>query len=65
MVAWTGTTAAVALGLNALTLITAAVLATNWPLTAVACLITIVFHARIAASARACRRCACLPVTAP
>ncbi|GAA1303219.1 hypothetical protein OG298_44840 (plasmid) [Streptomyces sp. NBC_01005] len=65
VVAWTGTTAAVALGLSALTLITAAVFATNWPLTAAACLITIVFHARIAASARACRHCACLPVTAP
>ncbi|MEV6956277.1 hypothetical protein [Streptomyces sp. NPDC051183] len=65
VVAWTGTTAAVALGLSALTLITAAVLATNWPLIAAACLITIAFHTRIAASARACRHCARLPVTAP
>ncbi|MER5279151.1 hypothetical protein ABT025_25870 [Streptomyces sp. NPDC002809] len=63
--AWTGTTAAVTLGLSALALVTAAALATDWPLTAVACLISIALHARIAASARACRRYARLPVTAP
>ncbi|WP_374771331.1 permease prefix domain 1-containing protein [Streptomyces sp. NBC_01463] len=65
VVAWSGTAAAVALGLSALTLVAAAVIAGDWPLTAAACLIVIALHARVATSARVCRRCARLPVTAP
>ena len=61
VVAWTGTTAAVALGLSAVTLTVASVLAANWPLTAAACLFTVAFHARVANSARVCRECARLP----
>ncbi|WP_327679560.1 permease prefix domain 1-containing protein [Kitasatospora sp. NBC_00458] len=62
-VAWTGTTAAAALALSALTLTVASVLATSWLLTTVAGVVTIAFHTRMAASARACRECALLPVT--
>ncbi|TYK47235.1 permease prefix domain 1-containing protein [Actinomadura decatromicini] len=65
LVAWTGTTAAAALALSAFTLTIASVMATDWPLSAVAGVITIAFHAKIAASARACRQCARLPITTP
>ncbi|MGY0059064.1 hypothetical protein ACWY4P_21330 [Streptomyces sp. LZ34] len=64
IVAWTGTTAGMALAISALTLTTASVLAGNWPLSAVIGAITIASHVRIAASARACRQCARLPVVA-
>ncbi|MCX4970579.1 permease prefix domain 1-containing protein [Streptomyces sp. NBC_00654] len=65
VVAWTGTTAAAALALSALTLTVASVLAANWPLSAAACVVTIALHTRLAASARACRECARLPATGP
>ncbi|MCX5589272.1 permease prefix domain 1-containing protein [Streptomyces erythrochromogenes] len=58
MVAWTGTTAAVALALSAFTLTIASLLTSSWPLCALAGAVAIVFHAKIAASARACRQCA-------
>jgi hypothetical protein len=61
MVAWTGTTAATALAISAFTLTIASVLAANWPLSALAGLLTIACHARIASSARSCRECARLP----
>ncbi|GGQ22223.1 MULTISPECIES: hypothetical protein [Streptomyces] len=64
VVAWTGTTAAVALALSAFTLTIASLLTASWPLCALAGAVAIVFHARIAASARACRECARLPATA-
>ncbi|MGW6612615.1 permease prefix domain 1-containing protein [Streptomyces erythrochromogenes] len=64
MVAWTGTTAAVALALSAFTLTIASLLTSAWPLGALAGAVAIVFHAKIAASARACRRCARPAVTA-
>ncbi|MEW2586555.1 permease prefix domain 1-containing protein [Streptomyces virginiae] len=64
VVAWTGTTAAVALALSAFTLTVASLLTASWPLCALAGAVAIVFHARIAASARACRECARLPATA-
>lgn len=64
LVAWTGTTAAVALALSAFTLTTASLLTGNWPLSVLAGAVAIAFHAKIAASARACRRCAAA-VTAP
>ncbi len=57
-VAWTGTTAAAAVGVGALTLTAAAVLSANWPLAAATALLALASHARIAASARACRHCA-------
>ncbi|WP_043192538.1 hypothetical protein [Streptomyces sp. NRRL F-2664] len=65
VVAWTGTTAAVALALSAFTLTLSGLLTPSWPLCAVTGGVALVFHARIAASARACRRCArLLPATA-
>ncbi|WP_106401003.1 permease prefix domain 1-containing protein [Actinocorallia populi] len=60
-VAWTGTVAAAAVGVGALTLTAAAVLSANWPLAAATALLALGSHARIASSARACRRCARLP----
>ncbi|MFE6906547.1 permease prefix domain 1-containing protein [Streptomyces erythrochromogenes] len=64
LVAWTGTTAAVALALSAFTFAAASLLTSRWPLCALAGAVALVFHAKIAASARACRRCARPPVTA-
>ncbi|MFC9814965.1 hypothetical protein ACFVJM_23140 [Streptomyces virginiae] len=64
LVAWTGTTAAVALALSAFTLTIASLLTASWPLCALAGAVALVFHAKIAASARACRECARLPATA-
>lgn len=60
VVAWTGTTAAVALAVSALTLSAGAVLAQDWPVGALAGALTLVAHTRLAASARACRHCALL-----
>ncbi|MDX2847647.1 permease prefix domain 1-containing protein [Streptomyces sp. PA03-3a] len=57
-VAWTGTTASVAMAVATLALATACVLAANWPLLALAGALAALSHAVVAASARACRRCA-------
>jgi len=62
-VAWTGTTAAVAMALAALTFAIASLLAADWPLIALACVFAIASHAVVAASARTCRQCARLPIT--
>ncbi|MFD3665159.1 permease prefix domain 1-containing protein [Streptomyces sp. NPDC058659] len=62
-VAWTGTTAGVAMAVTTLALAVASVLATNWPLLALAGSLAAASHAVVATSARACRRCARLPVT--
>ncbi|MFG2903260.1 hypothetical protein ACGFZH_40030 [Streptomyces zaomyceticus] len=62
VVAWTGTTAGAALGVTALALATAAALATNWPLLAFAGTLAAASHAVVSTSARACHRCARLPV---
>ncbi|MEU4082069.1 hypothetical protein DEJ45_04155 [Streptomyces venezuelae] len=62
IVAWTGTTAGAAMAVTTLALATAAALATNWPLLAFAGVLTAASHAVVATSARACRRCARLPV---
>ncbi|MFC9582126.1 hypothetical protein ACFVJ8_04665 [Streptomyces yangpuensis] len=64
MVAWTGTTAAVAFALSAFTLTANALLTPGPSLCALVGAVAIVFHAKIAASARACRRCARLAVAA-
>ncbi|MFD5619631.1 permease prefix domain 1-containing protein [Streptomyces yangpuensis] len=64
MVAWTGTTAAVAFALSAFTLTASALLTPGPPLCVLVGAVAIVFHAKIAASARACRRCARLVVAA-
>ncbi|MFJ6783418.1 permease prefix domain 1-containing protein [Streptomyces yangpuensis] len=64
MVAWTGTAAAVAFALSAFTLTASALLTSAPPLCALVGAVAIVFHAKIAASARACRRCARLAVAA-
>lgn len=57
-VAWTGTTAGVAMGVAALALVAASVLAANWPLMLLAGALTAASHALVAGSARACRQCA-------
>ncbi|MFD9247351.1 permease prefix domain 1-containing protein [Streptomyces sp. NPDC059556] len=62
MVAWTGTTAGAAMAVTTLALVTAAALATNWPLLAFAGALAAASHAVVATSARACRRCARLPL---
>ncbi|MFE5945484.1 permease prefix domain 1-containing protein [Streptomyces sp. NPDC056480] len=62
VVAWTGTTAGAAMAVTTLALVTAAALATNWPLLAFAGVLAAASHAVVATSARACRRCARLPV---
>ncbi|WP_328489841.1 permease prefix domain 1-containing protein [Streptomyces zaomyceticus] len=62
VVAWTGTTAGIAMAVTTLALATAAALATNWPLLACAGVLAAVCHAAVAGAARACRRCARLPV---
>ncbi|NBE50931.1 permease prefix domain 1-containing protein [Streptomyces boluensis] len=64
-VAWTGTVAATALAVSALTLTLASLLAANWPLSVAAGVVIITCHAKVAASARACRECARLPVVTP
>jgi hypothetical protein len=61
MVAWTGTAACVALAVSAVVLTATSALAGNWPLSALIGVVTIASHARVAASARACRACARLP----
>ncbi|MEE1751572.1 permease prefix domain 1-containing protein [Streptomyces sp. SP18CS02] len=60
-VAWTGTTAAAAMGLVTLTLALASPWVRDWPLLALAAALTAASHGVVAASARACRRCARLP----
>ncbi|MEV7191102.1 permease prefix domain 1-containing protein [Streptomyces sp. NPDC093510] len=62
VVAWAGTTASAAMAVATLALATAAALTTNWPLLAAAGTLAAASHAVVATSARACRRCAVLPV---
>ncbi|MGP4028513.1 permease prefix domain 1-containing protein [Actinomadura sp. 3N407] len=57
-VAWTGTTAGAAMGIAALALVAASILAAHWPLMVLAGALTAASHAMVASSARACRRCA-------
>ncbi|WP_052848613.1 permease prefix domain 1-containing protein [Streptomyces avicenniae] len=57
-VAWTGSAAAVTLGAASLALALVSALATDWPVTALACAVTVTSHAVLATSARTCRRCA-------
>ncbi len=61
VVAWSGTAAGASMGIAALALAATSPLATNWPLIALAGALTAAAHAVVAASARACRRCARLP----
>ncbi|MEU9115415.1 permease prefix domain 1-containing protein [Streptomyces sp. NPDC048483] len=61
MVGWTGTTASVSIAIATLALATASVLATNWPLIALAGSLAAASHGVMASSVRACRRCARLP----
>ncbi|WUI03039.1 permease prefix domain 1-containing protein [Spirillospora sp. NBC_00431] len=58
VVAWTGTTAGAAMGVASLALVAASALAADWPLMVLAGVLTAASHAMVAASARACRRCA-------
>lgn len=62
-VAWAGTTAGVAMVVATLALAVLSPLATNWPLVTLAAMVTALSHGMVASSARACRRCARLPVT--
>ncbi|MEV6132521.1 permease prefix domain 1-containing protein [Streptomyces violaceusniger] len=64
-IAWVGTTAGVAMGIATLTLAIASLLATDWPLLALAGAFAAVSHAVVAPSARACRRCARLAFASP
>ncbi|MFF8609758.1 permease prefix domain 1-containing protein [Streptomyces sp. NPDC015346] len=57
-VAWTGTTASVAMALATLALAVASLMTANWPLVALAGALAAASHALTAPSARACRRCA-------
>ncbi|WP_405499486.1 permease prefix domain 1-containing protein [Streptomyces niveus] len=61
-VAWAGTTAGVAMVVATLALAVLSPLATNWPLVTLAAMVTALSHGVVASSARACRRCARLPV---
>ncbi|MET9551792.1 permease prefix domain 1-containing protein [Streptomyces sp. NPDC006645] len=61
-VAWAGTTAGVAMVVATLALAVLSPLATNWPLVTLAAMVTALSHGMVASSARACRRCARLPV---
>ncbi|MFD3531168.1 permease prefix domain 1-containing protein [Streptomyces sp. NPDC058664] len=63
VVAWTGTTAGVAMAVTTLALATAAALAVNRPLLACAGVLAAASHAAVATSARACRRCVRLPAS--
>ncbi|WP_030786461.1 permease prefix domain 1-containing protein [Streptomyces sp. NRRL S-920] len=62
VVAWAGTTASGAMAAATLALALAAALAADWPLLAFAGALAAAAHATVATSARACRRCARLPV---
>ncbi|MEU8677618.1 permease prefix domain 1-containing protein [Streptomyces sp. NPDC048560] len=62
LVACAGTAAGVAMAVTTLALATASALATNWTLLAFAGTLAAASHAPIASSARACRRCARLPL---
>ncbi|WP_405675299.1 permease prefix domain 1-containing protein [Streptomyces sp. NBC_01511] len=62
-VAWAGTTAGVAMVVATLALAVLSPPATNWPLVTLAAMVTALSHGMVSASARACRRCARLPVT--
>ncbi|MFJ3581839.1 permease prefix domain 1-containing protein [Streptomyces sp. NPDC090127] len=62
LVAWTGTTASVSMALASVSLAVAAFMTAAWPLIALACALAAASHALTAPSARACRRCARLPV---
>ncbi|MFD8643073.1 permease prefix domain 1-containing protein [Streptomyces zaomyceticus] len=62
VVAWTGTTAGIAMAVTTLALATAAVLAANRPLLAGAGVLAAASHAAVAGAARACRRCVRPPV---
>ncbi|MEV6397019.1 permease prefix domain 1-containing protein [Streptomyces sp. NPDC051907] len=61
-VAWAGTAASAAMALAALALAVASILAANWTLIALAGALAAASHGVVAASARACRRCARLPI---
>lgn len=61
-VAWAGTTAGVAMVVATLALAVLSPPATNWPLVTLAGMVTALSHGLVASSARACRRCARLPV---
>jgi hypothetical protein len=61
-VAWAGTATAVTMALATLALAVAAALTAEWPLMALAGVLTAASHGVVANSARACRRCARLPI---
>ncbi|MFF0740190.1 permease prefix domain 1-containing protein [Streptomyces sp. NPDC004111] len=60
-VAWLGTASSVGMALAALLLVVLALVVTHWPLAVAAGALAAVSHAVVAASARACRRCAQVP----
>ncbi|MEV8017496.1 permease prefix domain 1-containing protein [Streptomyces sp. NPDC086554] len=65
MVGWTGTTASISIAVATLALATASVLATNWPLIALACSLAATSHGVMAKSVRVCRQVARVPIMEP
>ncbi|MFF6786272.1 permease prefix domain 1-containing protein [Streptomyces sp. NPDC012510] len=65
LVGWTGTTASMSIAVATLALATASVLATNWPLIALACSLAAASHGAMARSVRVCRQVARLPIMEP
>ncbi|MFC4562464.1 permease prefix domain 1-containing protein [Nocardiopsis mangrovi] len=63
--AWTATTASVAMVVATITMAVATPLTADWPLVALAGLLTATAHGTVAASARACRHCARLAGAPP
>ncbi len=57
-VAWTASAAAIGMALAAVALGVTSALSTDWPLTALACVLATAAHGVVAASARDCRQCA-------
>ncbi|TDD81130.1 permease prefix domain 1-containing protein [Actinomadura rubrisoli] len=64
-VAWAGTTASLAMAVASVALVTASALAGDWTPMVLAGALTAASHGMVAASARACRRCARLPSATP
>ena len=64
-VAWTATTASAAMAIGTCAFAVVSLLSTNWPLTVLAGSLAAASHALMAASARACRACARLPIDDP
>jgi hypothetical protein len=63
VVAWTGTITSIAMAIATITMVAASAFTTSWLLMVLGGMLAAAAHPILAASARACRRCARLPVT--